>query len=187
MRNAAARYWEVTRPSENRGNWSAQVVDFKHVPGQPAGLRSRVLYLSVWQWRHKCQKVAMLCFVRVGGGFQMKKTIATVTLSLALTSSAAMAQERTGDAALGALSGAVVLGPIGAVAGAIVGYTAGPSIASAWGLRRSSYPRRTAEPGPSASYRSSARPREAYAAMPAAAPPSPPTSGSTLPPIQPLE
>ena len=31
----------------------------------------------------------------------MKKTIAAVTLSLALISSAAMAQERTGDAALG--------------------------------------------------------------------------------------
>ena len=117
----------------------------------------------------------------------MKATIATVTLTLALMSSAAMAQERTGDAALGALSGAIVLGPVGAVAGAIVGFTAGPSIASAWGLRRSSYPRRPAEPGPNASYRSSAPPREAYAAMPTAAPPSPPTSGSTLPPVQPLE
>jgi hypothetical protein len=34
------------------------------------------------------------------------------------------------------LAGAVVLGPIGLVAGAAVGYTAGPSIASSWGLRR---------------------------------------------------
>src|SRR6516225_4544524 len=67
----------------------------------------------------------------------MKKTIAIVTISLALMSSAAMAQERTGDATLGALSGALVLGPVGAVAGAIVGYTAGPSIASAWGVRSS--------------------------------------------------
>jgi hypothetical protein len=65
----------------------------------------------------------------------MKKTIAIVTISLALMSSAATAQERTGDAALGALSGALVLGLVGAVAGAIVGYTAGPSIAGAWGLR----------------------------------------------------
>jgi hypothetical protein len=118
----------------------------------------------------------------------MKKSIAAVTLSLALISSAAMAQERTGDAALGALSGALVLGPVGAVAGAIVGYSAGPSIASAWGLRRSTYPRRPAEPGPNASYRSSTPPREAYAAMPAtAAPPSIPTNGSALPPVQPLE
>src|ERR1700738_5374677 len=51
---------------------------------------------------------------------------------------AAMAQERGADAALGALSSAVVLGPIGAVAGAVVGYTAGPSIARSWGFRRSS-------------------------------------------------
>jgi hypothetical protein len=48
----------------------------------------------------------------------------------------AVAQERVGDAALGALSGAEVLGPVGAVAGAVVGYTAGPAIASSWGLRR---------------------------------------------------
>jgi hypothetical protein len=59
----------------------------------------------------------------------MKKAITLVTLTLALMSSPAMAQERVGDAALGALSGAVVLGPIGAVAGAVVGFTAGPSIA----------------------------------------------------------
>jgi hypothetical protein len=37
-------------------------------------------------------------------------------------SESAFAQERTADAALGALSGAVVLGPLGAVAGAVVGY-----------------------------------------------------------------
>lgn len=66
------------------------------------------------------------------------KTVIVVVVSLALLSSAAMAQERAGSAALGALSGAVVLGPVGAVAGAVVGYTAGPSIARSWGLRRSS-------------------------------------------------
>jgi hypothetical protein len=49
----------------------------------------------------------------------------------------AVAQERAGDAALGAVSGAIVLGPIGAVAGALVGYTAGPSIARSWGVRGS--------------------------------------------------
>lgn len=66
------------------------------------------------------------------------KTVIAVVASLALLSSAAMAQERAGSAVLGALSGAVVLGPVGAVAGAVVGYTAGPSIARSWGLRRSS-------------------------------------------------
>jgi hypothetical protein len=64
----------------------------------------------------------------------MKKAIALTALTLTLMSSAAMAEERVGDAALGALSGAVVLGPIGAVAGAVVGFTAGPSIARSWGL-----------------------------------------------------
>jgi hypothetical protein len=42
--------------------------------------------------------------------------MAVMTLSLALMSSAAMAQERAGDAGLGALSGALVLGPVGSVA-----------------------------------------------------------------------
>lgn len=72
----------------------------------------------------------------------MKRTIAFVVLILPLLSVAATAQERAGDAALGALSGAVVLGPIGAVAGAVVGYTAGPSIAHSWGVRRSTVERR---------------------------------------------
>ncbi len=67
----------------------------------------------------------------------MRKTIAVVVLALPLLSSAALAQERAGDAALGALSGAVVLGPVGALAGAVVGYAAGPSIAHSWGPRRS--------------------------------------------------
>jgi hypothetical protein len=70
----------------------------------------------------------------------MKKLMIGVALAMALTSGAAKAAERAGDAALGALSGAVVLGPIGAVAGAFVGYTAGPRIARSWGLRRSSAP-----------------------------------------------
>jgi hypothetical protein len=68
----------------------------------------------------------------------MKKLVVCVALALSLTSVAAKAAERAGDAALGALSGAVVLGPIGALAGAVVGYTAGPHIARSWGLRRSS-------------------------------------------------
>jgi hypothetical protein len=68
----------------------------------------------------------------------MKKIIfAMAAITLAFAPSGVLAQERTGDAALGALSGAVVLGPVGAVAGAVVGYTAGPSIAHSWGLRRS--------------------------------------------------
>jgi hypothetical protein len=80
----------------------------------------------------------------------IKKIIMTTTplvLAVALSSpSAAIAGDRPGDAALGALSGAVVLGPIGAVAGAVVGYTAGPSIAHSLGFRRSNGVRRRAPP-----------------------------------------
>jgi len=67
---------------------------------------------------------------------RMKKMIVTAVIATTLTPLGALAQERIGDAALGALSGAVVLGPVGAVAGAVVGYTTGPTIASSWGLRR---------------------------------------------------
>lgn len=66
----------------------------------------------------------------------MKKIFAALAVVAALVPATAFAQERVGDAALGALSGAVVLGPIGAVAGAVVGFTAGPNIANAWGMRR---------------------------------------------------
>ena len=70
----------------------------------------------------------------------MTKTFTAAAIVLLLAPSAALAQHRGGDAALGALSGAVVLGPVGAVAGAVIGYTAGPSIARSWGFNRSSGP-----------------------------------------------
>jgi hypothetical protein len=66
----------------------------------------------------------------------MKKSLAVLAIAMTLVPFAASAEERMGDAALGALAGAVVLGPIGLVAGAAVGYTAGPSIANSWGMRR---------------------------------------------------
>ncbi|WGS23881.1 MULTISPECIES: hypothetical protein [unclassified Bradyrhizobium] len=47
---------------------------------------------------------------------------------LVMVPTSTLAQERGGDAALGAISGALVFGPVGAIAGAVVGYTAGPSI-----------------------------------------------------------
>jgi hypothetical protein len=62
-------------------------------------------------------------------------TIAFLGAASLLAPTPAGAGERVGDAALGALAGAVVLGPIGAVAGAAVGYTAGPTIARDWGVR----------------------------------------------------
>jgi hypothetical protein len=133
-------------------------------------------------------------------GIPMKKTIAIAAISLALISSQARADEhRGGDAALGALSGAVVLGPIGAVAGAVVGYTAGPSIAHSWGFRHSHSARRTraarqaappAEaPTPAPEARGQAMPpSDAHASMPTPQAPGVPKTASTAPPpVQTLE
>src|SRR5664279_844449 len=67
----------------------------------------------------------------------MKKLLVAILIAASGFSLPAQAQERAGSAALGAVSGAVVLGPVGAVAGAFIGYAAGPSIARSWGIRRS--------------------------------------------------
>src|SRR5687768_1072685 len=68
----------------------------------------------------------------------MKKLLVGALIAGSFFAFEARAQERAGSAALGAVSGAVVLGPVGAVAGAFIGYTAGPSIARSWGMQRSS-------------------------------------------------
>jgi hypothetical protein len=67
----------------------------------------------------------------------MKVAAIVLTTVMAMAPASAGAKERAGNAALGALAGAVVFGPLGAVAGAAVGYTAGDGIARDWGLRRS--------------------------------------------------
>ncbi|NPU14633.1 hypothetical protein HL666_28065 [Bradyrhizobium sp. 83002] len=132
----------------------------------------------------------------------MTRMLATTALAIILMTSALMPsaradEHRGGDAALGALSGAVVFGPVGAVAGAVVGYTAGPSIARSWGFRRSRAARSqqvrrpvrdsqaamvdSAQPPQQASPRSApSQPRTA-----AAAPPVP--RGPVAPPVQTLE
>ena len=71
----------------------------------------------------------------------MIKALTAAATILLLAPSVAFAQHRASDAALGAVSGAVVLGPIGAVAGAFIGYSAGPAIARSWGIERSGPPR----------------------------------------------
>ncbi len=47
----------------------------------------------------------------------------------------AHAQERLVDGAGGALAGVLVAGPIGAIAGGVIGYAAGPDIAHGMGLK----------------------------------------------------
>ncbi len=119
----------------------------------------------------------------------MKKAIAIVALMLPLISSQARADEhRGGDAALGALSGAVVFGPIGAIAGAAVGYTAGPSIAHSWGFRRSHSAARRTRPARQDQAQTSSAPTATT--TPAAAAPVPlpaPRTASSAPPVQGLE
>lgn len=67
----------------------------------------------------------------------MRKLLVAALIAGSIISFEAKAQERAGSAALGAVSGAVVLGPVGAVAGALIGYTAGPAIAHSWGVGHS--------------------------------------------------
>src|SRR5204863_4815426 len=109
-------------------------------------------------------------------------------ISLALAP-VALAQSRGGDAALGAVSGAVVFGPVGAVAGAVVGYAAGPSIAHSWGFRRSSAARRgrisTKQEARVSPVESQPVPNRPAAPPPTAqAPPTLPKAASTAPPVQ---
>ncbi|MCK1736032.1 hypothetical protein IVA79_19320 [Bradyrhizobium sp. 138] len=91
----------------------------------------------------------------------MTKALITAVAMLACVPVSAVAQERAGDAALGAVSGAVVLGPVGAVAGALIGYTAGPSIARSWGMRGSQSARQRQPPRRAAATRVPPRAREA--------------------------
>jgi hypothetical protein len=119
----------------------------------------------------------------------MKKTVVLAAASLSLIPVQALADEhRGGDAALGALAGAVVLGPIGAIAGAAVGYTAGPAIAHSWGFRHNgSSPRRVMRsPAPPAQPQTSDK--QPATAAPARQLPMPGSkTASSVPPVQTLE
>jgi len=135
------------------------------------------------------------CSLPVGRSATMKQILAGAIVAIAASaSSAAVAQERAGDAALGALSGAVVLGPVGAVAGAIVGFTAGPSIARSWGLRgerarpaRRSVKARGAAATPARATSGTASPPAARAQTSTAPVQAAPRGQSTTPPPQTLE
>ncbi len=71
---------------------------------------------------------------------------AALALGLVLGAQAASAQERAVNTGLGAVAGAIVLGPIGAVAGGAIGYGAGHQISRGLGLsgRKSHRHRRAA-------------------------------------------
>jgi hypothetical protein len=113
----------------------------------------------------------------------MKSLIAAIGIVLAFAS-AARAEERFGDAALGALSGGLVFGPIGLVAGAVVGYTAGPSIARSWRANRH-HPRQGAH-GAKRSAQVAARPEKPRKSAPAPGRVAP-APGAGGPPVQGLD
>ncbi len=64
----------------------------------------------------------------------MKKMFACLVTAAFLVPLSAQAHERPLDAGLGAVSGAVFLGPVGAIAGGVIGYTKGPAISRTLGL-----------------------------------------------------
>ena len=118
----------------------------------------------------------------------MKTLSALAVLTLALLPIAAHAGDRGTDAAIGALSGAVVFGPLGAVAGALVGFTAGPAIGQSWGVNGSSgrreryrhrayYPKNAGDPraaygaAPGGPVTAAEAPQAAASSAPVAAPP----------------
>ena len=64
----------------------------------------------------------------------MRKAFVCMVTAAFIASSGAYAGERPLDAGLGVVSGAVVFGPVGAIAGGVIGYTKGPAISRSMGL-----------------------------------------------------
>jgi hypothetical protein len=57
-----------------------------------------------------------------------KSLVAALALGLSLAAGQALADDRGIDGLLGAGAGALVFGPVGLVAGGVIGYSAGPKI-----------------------------------------------------------
>jgi hypothetical protein len=116
----------------------------------------------------------------------MRILLAVVVIAGLLVSLKASAQERAGSAALGAVSGAIVLGPVGAVAGAFIGYSAGPAIAHSWGIGRSA-PRPRAHRSAQASTGTQEQVAAGATTPPAARKPVVVAAKKTAPPVQGFE
>jgi hypothetical protein len=115
----------------------------------------------------------------------MRKTVASVVLSLALMSSAAIANDRAGDPVSGAIS------KIGHAARTLVGHITAPFTARSRSSSRSSAPTGQAQRVTGAERRSHvadipSAPRIIQTDAPTAAP-APRSTSSDLPPVQPLE
>ena len=72
----------------------------------------------------------------------MTKTFVCMVTAALLAASGAFAGERPLDAGLGGVSGAVFLGPVGAIAGGVIGYTKGPGHFAHYGPQRTPSPPR---------------------------------------------
>ena len=68
----------------------------------------------------------------------MLRKISHASIIATLLIGPAMADDvdRAVEGVLGGAAGGLLLGPIGLVAGAVTGYTAGPAISHSWGLDR---------------------------------------------------
>jgi hypothetical protein len=111
----------------------------------------------------------------------MNKLLVAAVIAATFLSFEARAQERAGSAALGALSGAVVLGPVGAVAGAFIGYSAGPAIAHSWGVGHPrSRARRATQAGAGTDQQAAAR----VTPLPVSKPAEAVAAGKSAPPVQ---
>jgi hypothetical protein len=76
--------------------------------------------------------------------FSKLAVIPAVLGLIALSVPAQAGERKVGNTAMGATAGLLVLGPIGAVAGGVIGYTSGDHIAYRMGWKRHHRHRRTA-------------------------------------------
>jgi hypothetical protein len=178
------RHWSVTKNLTGRANHRHVFIIARLEPA-PENRRGLLNRAGAAAASPLCRRnFAVPCPALGSRGTAMKKLLVAGLVAGCLIPFEAKAQHRAGDAALGAVSGAVVLGPVGAVAGALIGYTAGPAIAHSWGVGRSTSRSRTRRATQSAA----ATERQAAASpSPAVKTPEPATGQKAAPPVQGFE